>query len=334
MRTQTAIGQSKQPMILRLMMMIIIGALAVGSFSVAQAAAGKKKQAKKEATATAQQSEQEEEASMTVWTIIEMTSWLFWPFVFVTASGLMLLSYRGLREYQEDVRARALLREKIEARDIRRLVRKIQDSKPNRASRLMYQIVATFNKTNRAEPISADITQFINSERESYETFNRLISFFSDTAGALGLLGTVWGIFETFHGGKLDGPTILMGMSVSLVTTLVGLIISIVLNMGGTGIFAMFNRHLRTLGDRAEELRQALLHLETRSNGGRAGAVARSANEMPAEARRKPAAAARRPQQRPAEMPPYEEAPAVPAANGHRQEKGPIVVNTENNPWA
>ncbi len=331
MRTQTAIGQSRQSMILRLMMMVLVATLAMGSFSGAQAAPGKKKQTKAKKEAVAAQKAEQEEASMTVWTIIEMTSWLFWPFVFVTASGLMLLSYRGLREYQEDVRAKALLQEKIEARDIRRLVRKIQDSKPNRASRLMYQIVATFNKTNRAEPISADITQFINSERESYETFNRLISFFSDTAGALGLLGTVWGIFETFHGGKLDGPTILMGMSVSLVTTLVGLIISIVLNMGGTGIFAMFNRHLRTLGDRAEELRQALLHLEMRSANGRSASAARS-NDMPAEARRKPAA--RRPQQRPAEMPPFEEAPAMPAANGHRQEKSPIVVNTENNPWA
>ncbi|HHL71152.1 MAG TPA: hypothetical protein ENJ29_01460, partial [Bacteroidetes bacterium] len=70
MRTQTAIGQSKQSMILRLMMMILVAALAVGAFSDAQAAPGKKKQAKASKEAVAAQNAEQEEASMTVWTII------------------------------------------------------------------------------------------------------------------------------------------------------------------------------------------------------------------------------------------------------------------------
>ena len=90
------------------------------------------------------------------------------------------------------------------------------------------------------------------------------MGFISDTAGALGVLGTVWGIFETFHGGKLDGPTILQGMSVSLVTTLVGLVISLVLNAGATSVFSLFNKQLSLLASRAEELRQALLFIENK----------------------------------------------------------------------
>jgi len=311
---------------------LVVAGLIIGFISTSHAVS-KKQQAK---AATAQKSDANTESSdgkkeLTAWDIIEMTDWLFWPFVLLTGTGIFLLSYKGLQEYREQSRAKWLLEQKIGSGDLRRVIRMVQTSQPNRASRLMHQMIATFNKTKRAEPIGDDINAYLNAERDSFETFNRVLGFLSDTAGALGLLGTVWGIFETFHAGRLDGPTILQGMSISLVTTLVGLIISIVLNMGGTGIFAMFNRHLRTLGDRAEELRQALLHLEMRSANGRAAGAARS-NDMPAEARRKPAA--RRPQQRPAEMPPFEEAPAVPAANGHRQEKSPIVVNTENNPWA
>lgn len=171
----------------------------------------------------------EENNSLSAWDILEMTSWLFWPFVLVTAAGITFICYRGLIEYREKARSQAILQQKIEVKDLRRIIRTVQQAQPNRASRLLQQMVSTFNKTKRAEPISADVTQFVNAEREAYETFNRVLGFLSDTAGALGLLGTVWGIFETFHGGKLDGPTILMGMSISLVTTLVGLLISLAL---------------------------------------------------------------------------------------------------------
>lgn len=209
----------------------------------------------------------DQKEKLSVWKIIKMTDWLFWPFVLITATGIMLIIYRTLFEHREKSRSQSLLQERIKANGIRGLVKFIRNSGSTRASRLMYQMITTFDKTNRAEPIGDDINQFLTAERESFETFNRINGFLSETAGALGLLGTVWGIFQTFHAGKLDGPTILQGMSISLVTTLVGLIISLVLNMGGTYVFTMFNGQLNLLANRAEELRQALLFLEKKSNG-------------------------------------------------------------------
>lgn len=209
----------------------------------------------------------EQKEKLTVWKIIKMTDWLFWPFVFIIATGIMLITYRTLFEHREKTRSQTLLQKKIKANGIRGLVQIIRSGNPTRASRLMYQMISTFDKTNRAEPIGDDINQFLVSERDSFETFNRINGFLSESAGALGLLGTVWGIFQTFHAGKLDGPTILQGMSISLVTTLVGLIISLLLNMGGTYVFTLFNGQLNLLANRAEELRQALLYLEKKSNG-------------------------------------------------------------------
>jgi len=209
----------------------------------------------------------EQKEKLTVWKIIKMTDWLFWPFVLITCTGIMLIIYRTLFEHREKSRSQSLLQERIKANGIRSLVKFIRNSGSTRASRLMYQMITTFDKTNRAEPIGDDINQFLAAERDSFETFNRINGFLSETAGALGLLGTVWGIFQTFHAGKLDGPTILQGMSISLVTTLVGLIISLLLNMGGTYVFTMFNGQLNLLANRAEELRQALLFLEKKSNG-------------------------------------------------------------------
>lgn len=202
--------------------------------------------------------------NLSAWDIIQMSSWLFWPFVLLTGVGIMLLSLKALQELQEKSRSAALLDRRIGVRDLKGVVRQVQEAQVNRASRLFHSIIATFNKTNRAEPIGDDINTYLNVERESFETFHRVIGFLSDTAGALGLLGTVWGIFETFHSGTMDGPTILQGMSVSLVTTLIGLVISLMLNAGATSIFSLFNKQLNLLASRAEDLRQVLLFIETK----------------------------------------------------------------------
>ena len=209
-----------------------------------------------------------QENKLTAWNIVKMTDWLLWPFVAITAAGLMLLIYRSLYEHREKARARTLMQGNLTGGDLRGYIQMVQMSPPNRASKLLQQMLATFKKTSKAAIIGEEVDRYLNEERQSFETFQRVIYFLSDSAGALGLLGTVWGIFQTFHAGKLDGPTILQGMSISLVTTLVGLIISLVLNMGATSIFAMFNGQLNGLSHKAQELRQALLTIEMRSERG------------------------------------------------------------------
>lgn len=290
-----------------LALLLVVG-LVIASVTTGRALS--KKQQQKKAKASVAKTEENMKAGdneLSAWRIIEMTDWLFWPFVALTASGILLITYRTLNEYREYMRSRILLQHRISVSDLRKLVRTVQTTPPNRASRLMHQMIATFNKTNRAEPIGDDINQYLTGERDSFETFNRVLGFLSDTAGALGLLGTVWGIFMTFHGGKLDGPTILQGMSISLVTTLVGLIISLVLNMGATGVFAFFNRHLNMLASRAEELRQALLYLEHKSNNGQRVQTARQQQPQ-----RQPS----RPQPSPAEP---QFVPAQPETGAYRQ---------------
>jgi len=207
----------------------------------------------------------EQKENLTAWDIIKMTDWLFWPFIIITAAGILMIIYYALAEHQQKSRALPIFQRKILPNDLNSFIRVIKACNFNRASHLMQQVISTFNKTNRAEPIGDDVNLFLSSERESFETFNRVVGFLSDSAGALGLLGTVWGIFQTFHAGKLDGPTILKGMSISLVTTLVGLIISLLLNMGATYVFTLFNSNLKLITVKAEELRQALLQIEKKS---------------------------------------------------------------------
>jgi len=207
---------------------------------------------------------------LTAWEIIEMNDWFLWPFIILTAIGIMINVHRILFEYRDRTRSQTLLQGKIQANGIRSLVQIVRSnrlSSSSRAARLFYQIIATFDKTNQAQPINDDVNHFLSAERETFERFGRVNGFLSESAGALGLLGTVWGIFITFYTANFDGPSILRGMSIALVTTLTGLIISLLLNSSGTYCYTIFNRQLNLLTNKAEELRQALLYLEKKSNG-------------------------------------------------------------------
>lgn len=199
---------------------------------------------------------------LTAWNIIKMNDWFNWPFLVIMVVGTMMIVYRVLIEHQEKSRAQVILQKNIKPNEIKRFIQILRGTYPNRVSRLLRQMIATFYKTKQAESISSDVSQFLTRERESFETFNRVTGFLSESAGAFGLLGTVWGIFLTFHSGKMDGPMILKGMSIALVTTLVGLIISLAINMGVTYVFTLFNDQMKLLSFKAEELRQALLALE------------------------------------------------------------------------
>lgn len=223
------------------------------------------------------------QSELTLWQILEMLDWTFWPFVFVTAAGLVMISLRALMDYQDRTRAKQLLLQAITPNTLNQFGNMVGAMTKSSASKLFTHLILTFNKTNRADSLSEETNNFITEERNAYETFNRVIAFLSDTSGALGLLGTVWGIFVTFYGGKLDGATILNGMGVALITTLVGLIVSIAFNFGSTTLFAMYNTHMKTVGGRAEELRQALLAVQRNPNVIRRNGAAPRRNGAPAE---------------------------------------------------
>lgn len=204
--------------------------------------------------------------SLTLKEMLDMLDWTHWPFVLITLAGFTTLIWRGLSDYQDKVRGRQLLVQTISVSSLNQFGSLVSAVQPSRAARLYKHMIMTFNKTNQAEGLAGEVNAYLADDRIGYESFNRVMTYFSDTAGALGLLGTVWGIFVTFYGGTLDSTTILNGMGVALITTLVGLILSVIFNLGTTALHAAYGAHLKVIGDKAEELRQALLALQRSRN--------------------------------------------------------------------
>jgi hypothetical protein len=106
-----------------------------------------------------------------------------------------------------------------------------------------------------------EITNFVSSQQDQFGVFRRRMEFLSDTAGALGLMGTVWGMFAVFFQGTSDRDVILRGMGIALITTLLGLVVSIILNLSATELSTYFEKRIDRIAKKSDELRFRLLEL-------------------------------------------------------------------------
>lgn len=124
-------------------------------------------------------------------------------------------------------------------------------------------LLSFYRAVGNASNMQQELMTFVDQQIEKFEAFRNRLHFLSDSAGALGLMGTVWGVFLTFFGGNLDSEKILNGMGVALITTLLGLVVSLIINFFGTEIYSAFSRRMGVVTEKADELRLRLLHFDT-----------------------------------------------------------------------
>jgi len=110
---------------------------------------------------------------------------------------------------------------------------------------------------NRRVDFNTEVERAVRSRQERFGSFKSWMVFLSDTSGALGLLGTVWGMYFVFSasGGTLDPIKVVQGMGTALTTTLVGIVISLIINLLATVIGNMHDRQIETSYRKVEELR-------------------------------------------------------------------------------
>ncbi len=199
------------------------------------------------------------------WSLAELAGPLRWPIYATLAIGLWLAIYK----LYELLRDRALGRELL-GLDLRPLnLTQIRERVAAQPEHMLSSLQATMLNAHRAgtgeSTLHDEITNFAASQQDLFERFRRRMDFLSDTAGALGLLGTVWGMFEVFFQGTPDRDAILRGMGVALMTTLLGLVVSIILNLATTEIFTFFGSRLQQVSKKGDELRFRLLELTARA---------------------------------------------------------------------
>jgi biopolymer transport protein ExbB/TolQ len=183
-----------------------------------------------------------------------------WPLILTLLFGLMLGLYQGYLLFAEAKKSKPLAKMSFGQSSPAQIAKELNS--PSGASELGRSLRLLFNSFLEGERGEDDyhneVTLATQVRKERFQTFRNWETFFSDSAGALGLLGTVAGIYITFMSGNLNAELVLRGMALALATTLVGLVNSLIINLTTMGLSNIFDRQMELTYKKMEELRFAL----------------------------------------------------------------------------
>ncbi len=232
----------------------------------------------------------------TFWSLTKLGGGISVAIFAILAIGIFLIVMQVYELILDKIRGRALLAVNYRSLSVQDLNKLVSRAPGSLVARLYSVMLSIFHTTGNTRDFHDEIANYIQLQQARFNTFKSRLAFLSDTAGALGLLGTVWGMFVTFFGGNLDSQRILNGMGLALVTTLVGLVVSIILNFFATEVFSVFNKRLELISAKADEFRLWLMVIvqQRHKKGGETPSSGGGQSQRPAE-RTAPAAAVKRP---------------------------------------
>lgn len=214
------------------------------------------------------------EGNFLLWDLIGEAGGFQYPIFGLLAIGLFLISAKLYELYKDRKAARELEEASLEEMEMKRIAMLVANQKESMLAELQATMINVYQTTKDAATLHEEIANYIQFQRDRFGTFKLRIDFLADTAGAVGLLGTVWGILTVFTGGGIDDEQrVLAGMGVALISTLLGLVVSITLNLISTEVHSFFDNRLDQIEDKADELRFRLLELGLEETNGRREAV-------------------------------------------------------------
>lgn len=194
-----------------------------------------------------------------IWEITRLAGGLRWVIILVLVFGLASMMYRYADFWIDRRKGAPIAEVNAKSASLRHIEHTVQNAPNNWLHQVYMNMLNVYRSTGSAVDVHYEITNFVQLQQDKFATFQGRIAFLSDTAGALGLLGTVWGMFVTFFRGNLDNQVILHGMGLALVTTLMGLVVSILLNFFSTQLQGAFRKKVDHVLNKGEELRLRLL---------------------------------------------------------------------------
>lgn len=225
--------------------------------------------ARNDSTASSENAKLMEPTSMTqlkdlksLWDITRFGGFFRWLIIGIFVLGMITIVYKVTELFMDSRNSNQLEKLNLRRVTLVDVMRVIKTNKHSMMSQLFKYMLDLYQTRKSAEGFSNEIIDFVQIQQDRFKAFQSKMSFFSDTAGAFGLLGTVWGMFMTFFGGDLEKHKILSGMGVALITTLMGLVVSIFLNLFSTQTHSYFRRRIDKVADLGNQFRLRLHQLE------------------------------------------------------------------------
>ncbi len=195
------------------------------------------------------------------WSLTQQAGPLRWPIFFVLAIGLVQVFLKLYELLRDQGASRSLAALKLDQLSLEEVSRTVAKQKETMLSSLWSTMINVFQTRPGDALLHDEITNFVAFQQDQFGVFRRRMDFLSDTAGALGLMGTVWGMFTVFFQGTAEQDVILRGMGIALITTLLGLVVSIILNFSATELSSFFSKRLERVSRKSDELRFRLMEL-------------------------------------------------------------------------
>jgi biopolymer transport protein ExbB/TolQ len=131
----------------------------------------------------------------------------------------------------------------------------------SRVGRLLIDAISTYRHAGDLSLVNAEAEFFREKEEHRFNTFESRMAFLADTSGGLGLLGTVWGIYRGFAAKAVvqSNEELLAAMGVALVTTFVGIVVSVIINWMSTEVGAAVRGRIMAAIEKIEDYREILL---------------------------------------------------------------------------
>jgi len=196
-----------------------------------------------------------------IWDLVGQAGGIRFPIYAILIIGIFLISLRSYELYMDSNQQKDLQSTSFRHLSLNEISSKIATQHDFMLSRIMAKLLNVFQTNRNADYLHDEIANYNTVQQDNFTTFKNRIDFLSDTAGALGLLGTVWGMFMVFSSGTLEREIILVGMGIALLSTFLGLVVSIILNFCSTLTEGYFSKHLETVTNKADELRFRLIEL-------------------------------------------------------------------------
>jgi biopolymer transport protein ExbB/TolQ len=193
--------------------------------------------------------------------LLEQAGGIRYAIYLVLAFGVFLLCLKAYDLFSDSIKSKHMFGKSFRYMEIQDIIKVVASEKDHMLSRISAVQLNVYQSSKSAEYLHDEISNYNRFHQDNFTIYRSRIDFLSDTAGALGLLGTVWGMFMVFSTGNLEKEQILAGMGVALLTTLLGLIVSIILNFFTTVIQSYFSKYLEKVVDKADELRFRLMEL-------------------------------------------------------------------------
>ena len=196
-----------------------------------------------------------------LWSLIEQAGPIRYPIYGIFIAGIFLIAFRTYGLITDRLVEKELKETSFHHLSLNEISSKITSQSDYMLSVIMAKLLNVFQTSKNADYLHDEISNYNTVQQDNFKTFKNRIDFLSDTAGALGLLGTVWGMFFVFSSGTLEREVILVGMGYALMSTLLGLVVSIILNFCSTFTEGYFSKHLESVTNKADELRFRLIEL-------------------------------------------------------------------------